>query len=256
MQVNKKKNSLTDIELLKYSRQIVLPEIDIEGQQLLSEKSIAIIGVGGIGCPVSMYLTTAGIGQIVLIDHDFITHDNLSRQVLFNEQDISKNKASVAKEKLSIMNSQISIKAVESQIDHNSDINLFKNFDLLIDCTDNFQTRTFINAISLKARKPLLMGSALKLEGQVALFRNDIDDTPCYRCLYSELPNTKDACVNSGVLGSITGLIGSLVATECIKFLCNFGETLTDKLLIIDSKYNTFKSINFKKDNECKYCNQ
>ncbi len=255
MQVRKKKNNLTDLELLKYSRQIVLPEIDIDGQELLAQKRVAIIGLGGIGCPVSMYLATSGVGSMTLVDHDQVSHDNLGRQILFNEEDISRNKAAAAKDKLSKMNSQIELNYIENPINENFNIELLKNADILIDCTDNFKTRTLINTISIKLKKPLLMGSALKFEGHIASFRNDTDNNPCYRCLYPELPDVVDACVDSGVLGSLTGAVGSLVATECIKLLCNFGETLESRLLILDLKYNSFKCINLRQDNECRFCN-
>ena len=256
MQAKKTKNDISDRELLRYNRHIVLPEIDINGQLALKSASVVIVGLGGLGCPVSTYLAASGIGTLFLIDHDSISLSNLNRQVLFTEKDLSKKKVVAAKEKLLDLNSDINIKTFSGEINNEFDLNLIKNYDLIIDCTDNFNTRAFINDISIKLKTPLITGAALKFEGQIAIFRNDITDMPCYRCLYPDLPNIVNSCVDSGILGSVTGFVGTALATESIKLICSFGEIYQSKLHLIDLKNNNFKTIDISKDEKCKYCKQ
>ena len=254
MQARKTKNDISDRELLRYNRHIVLPEIDINGQLALSSGKVIIVGLGGLGCPVATYLAASGIGTIYLVDHDSISLSNLNRQVLFTENDVSKNKAAAAKERLLDLNSDINIKTFSEEINEKFDKNIFKDYDVIIDCTDNFKTRALINDISIELKIPLITGAALKFEGQIAIFRNDIDNTPCYRCLYPDLPNIVNSCVDSGILGSVTGFVGTVLATECIKLICNFGETYQSKIFIVDLKNNNFKKIDINKDEKCKYC--
>jgi adenylyltransferase/sulfurtransferase len=254
MLAKKTKADLTDKQLLRYNRHIVLPEIDIDGQTLLINSKVVIIGLGGLGCPVATYLASSGLGNLLLVDHDLVSLSNLNRQTLFTENDISKSKVEAAENRLLHLNSDISISTNNSKVDQHFDSSMLKEYDLIIDCTDNFETRTLVNKISLAYHIPLVTGAALKFEGQVAVFRNDIDNTPCYRCLYSDLPNTKNSCVDSGILGSVTGFVGSMLATECIKLLCKFGKTFESKLFLIDLKNNDFKTIKINKDSKCEYC--
>ena len=254
MQAKKTKTDFSDKELLRYNRHIVLPEIDINGQQTLSSAKIIIVGLGGLGCPTATYLTASGIGTLFLIDHDWITLSNLNRQVLFSEDDISKQKVVAAKEKLIDLNSDINIKILSKKIDQEFDTKILSEYDMIIDCTDNFTTRSLLNNISIKLKIPLITGAALKFEGQVAIFRNDVDNMPCYRCLYPDLPDISNSCVDSGILGSVTGFVGAALATECIKLICNFGKSYESKLFMIDLKNNDFKTIDINKDEKCKYC--
>ncbi len=254
MQAKKTKNDISDRELLRYNRHILLPEIDINGQLALSGGKVVIAGLGGLGCPVATYLVASGMGTICLVDHDTVSLSNLSRQVLFAEDDISKKKVVAAKERLLNLNSDVNIKTHSSQINQKFDINLFKDYDVIIDCTDNFETRALINDISIKLKIPLITGAALKFEGQIAVFRNDISNMPCYRCLYPDLPNTTSSCIDSGILGSVTGFVGTVLATECIKLVCKFGEIYQSKLFMIDLKNNDFKKLDINKDEKCKYC--
>ena len=254
MLAKKTKADLTDKQLLRYNRHIVLPEIDIDGQTLLVNSKVAIIGLGGLGCPVSTYLASSGLGTLLLIDDDTVSLTNLNRQTLFTENDLNKNKVDAASKRLLELNSDLIIKTDRSRVDQRFDTSKLKEFDVIIDCTDNFEARTFINQISLLHRIPLITGAALKFEGQVAVFRNDIDDEPCYRCLYPDLPDTKNTCIDSGILGSVTGFVGTILATECIKVLCKFGKTFESKLFLLDLKNNDFKTIKINKDDECRYC--
>tara|TARA_B100000035_G_scaffold107347_1_gene91073 strand:- start:4185 stop:4952 length:768 start_codon:yes stop_codon:yes gene_type:complete len=254
MQAKKTKAELQDNDLLRYNRNIVLPEIDVDGQLALLNAKVAIVGLGGIGCPTATYLTSSGIGQLCLIDFDHVSLSNLNRQVLFTENDISKTKASAAKDRLQSLNSEINIYSMVKKIDSNFDKNLLKEYHYVIDCSDNFETRSIVNEICLENRTPLISGAAIKFQGQVATFRNDLDNMPCYRCLYKDLPNTTPSCLDSGILGSVTGLIGTMLATECVKLICNIGTNFGSKLMLIDMKSSEFKTIKLNKDNECDFC--
>ena len=254
MLAKKTKADLTDKQLLRYNRHIVLPEIDIDGQTLLLNSKVVIIGLGGLGCPVATYLASSGLGSMLLIDNDFVSLSNLNRQTLFTENDINKNKVEAAAKRLLELNPDLTINIDESKVDQSFVTNKLKEYDVIIDCTDNFETRTLINKISLLYRIPLITGAALKFEGQVAVFRNDIDNEPCYRCLYPDLPNTKNTCIDSGILGSVTGFVGTILATECIKLSCKFGKTFESKLFLLDFKNNDFKTIKINKDDKCEYC--
>ena len=254
MQAKKTKADLQDKDLLRYNRNIVLPEIDINGQLKLSNAKVVIVGLGGIGCPAATYLASSGVGNLCLIDFDTVSLSNLNRQVLYSEDDISTMKVEAAKKNLQSINSEITISTVSKKIDSNFEGNLFKDFDFIVDCTDNFDTRSMINKISLLNKIPLISGAAIRFEGQVATFRNDIDGMPCYRCLYPNLPNVSSSCIDSGILGSVTGFVGTMVATECIKLICHIGDNLESKLLLIDLKHNEFKTIKLIKDKNCKFC--
>ena len=254
MQAKKTKNDISDRELLRYNRHIVLPEIDINGQEALSTARVIIAGLGGLGCPAATYLAASGTGTIYLIDHDSVSLSNLNRQVLFTEDDITKKKVVAAKQRLLDLNSDIDVKISCEEINENFNIETFAGYDVIIDCTDNFETRSLINDISIKLKIPLISGAALKFEGQVAIFRNDMDDMPCYRCLYSDLPSIASSCVESGILGSITGFVGTALATECIKLICKFGEIYQSQVFIIDLKNNNFKKVDINKDEKCEYC--
>ena len=254
MQAKKTKAELQDKDLLRYNRNIVLPEIDIDGQQALLKSKVAIIGLGGIGCPTATYLASSGVGHLCLIDFDDVTLSNLNRQVLFSENDIALKKTEAAKKNLQSLNSDIDIKIMSQKIDSGFDEHQLIDYDFIIDCTDNFEARTEVNNICLTHKTPLISGAAVKLQGQVATFRNDLDDMPCYRCLYNDLPDNSPSCLESGILGSVTGLVGAILATECVKLICNIGENNSSKLMLIDMKNYEFKTIKIKKDMECKFC--
>lgn len=254
MLAKKTKADLTDKQLLRYNRHLVLPEIDVDGQLLLVNSKVVIIGLGGLGCPVATYLASSGIGTLLLIDNDLVSLSNLNRQTLFTESDLNMNKVEAAMNRLLALNSDLIIRTDKSKVDEQFETSKLKEFDIIIDCTDNFETRTLINQISISHRIPLITGAALKFEGQVAVFRNDMDDEPCYRCLYSDLPSTRNSCIDSGILGSVTGFVGTILATECIKLLCKFGKTFESKLFLLDLKNNDFKTIKINKDKKCEHC--
>jgi len=245
---------LTDEELLRFNKHILLDDIDIEGQALLKDKHVVLIGLGGLGSPIAYYLASSGIGRITLVDDDIIETSNLQRQILYSADDVGKKKVDIAKLKMHKLNPKMNIKIISERLVDNSKINYFFDTDLIIDATDNFETRSFINKISLENRVPLIMGAAIKFCGQIIVFRNDLKGQPCYNCLYENVSDS-DACVDSGVFSALTGVVGSVQASECIKVLLDIGERLESRLLTIDLKNNDFKIVKLNKDMQCKVCN-
>ena len=245
---------LSDNELLRYNRHILLNEIDICGQKDLLNKHVAIVGLGGLGCPVGFYLAASGIGQLTIIDKDNIELTNLQRQILYTEKDLGKRKVDVASKKMSELNPNISIYAYHKEINELTKPSIFKNIDLVIDATDNFKTRTLLNKLTLKIKRPLIMGAAIKLSGQISVFRNDLEGEPCYNCLYNNYDDEIQTCSDQGVLSSLTGIIGSIQATEAIKVLLNIGKRLESRLLIIDAKLSDYRCLKLNKDPKCPSC--
>ena len=252
--INKNKLDLTDEDLMRYNKHILLPEIDIQGQNQLLNKHVALIGLGGLGCPIGYYLSSSGIGEITIVDKDEVDITNLQRQILYTSDDLAKRKVDVAYDKMTALNPNITIHKLDTEINLNTNPNIFKDIDLIIDATDNFETRSILNKLTLQTKKPLIMGAAIQMMGQVSVFRNDLDDMPCYNCLYGDLDNESTSCVEQGVLSSLTGIIGSIQATEAIKVLLNIGESLQSKLLVIDMKFSNYKVIKLVKDSNCKVC--
>ena len=244
---------LSDESLLKYNKHILLDEIQVEGIELLNSKHIVLVGLGGLGCPIAQYLATSGIGTLSIVDNDIIEATNLQRQILYLQEDIGLPKTDVVEKKLKIINPDLNVKKHNTQFSNQSG-HIIKNADLVIDATDNFLTRSIINQITLLYKKPLIMGAAIKMQGQVAIFRNDLPDMPCYNCLYNDVDDKNISCIDQGVLSMLTGLIGNIQAAESIKLLLNFGETLESKLLLIDIKNNNFRTISIPKDYECEHC--
>ena len=245
---------LSNDDLLRYNKHILLEEIQTDGLEILKQKHVAIIGLGGLGCPVAQYLSTSGLGKITLIDDDIVDETNLQRHILYTSEDLGLYKADVACKRLKILNPDINIEGYNMRFTNDS-ISLMKDVDIIIDATDNFKSRSLINKISLFLKKPLVMGAAIKMQGQVAVFRNDLSDMPCYNCLYDDIEDEINSCIDLGVLSTLTGMIGSLQATEVIKTLIGFGESLESKLLLVDLKYMSFRTVKIIKDNKCKVCN-
>jgi len=250
----KKNMLLTDEELLRFNKHILLDDIDVEGQALLKDKHIILIGLGGLGSPLAYYLASSGIGQITLVDDDIIDTTNLQRQILYSVDDVGKRKVDIAKLKMNKLSPDMKINIKSERLVSTSEVNYFRDVDLIIDATDNFETRSLINRISLDNRVPLIMGAAIKFNGQIIIFRNDLEYQPCYNCLYENVQDS-DACVDSGVFSALTGVVGSILASECIKVLLSIGERLESRLLTIDLKNNDFRIIKLNRDEQCKVCN-
>lgn len=225
----------------RYDRQLLLPEIGIDGQQKLEKASILIIGAGGLGCPLLMYLAGAGIGHIGLIDNDVVDETNLHRQVLYHTSDIGKYKADVAADKLALLNPEIRISSYPIRLTSQNAAELIARYDLIIDGSDNFLTRYLVNDTCVLLKKTLIFGSIFHFEGQISVF--NYEGGPNYRSIYPEppLPDEVPNCGESGVIGPLPGIIGSMMANEAIKIICGFGEVLSGQLLIFDALKNTSK---------------
>ena len=225
---------MNDNQLLRYSRQIMLPLCDIEGQQKLLAAKILIVGAGGLGSPAAMYLAAAGIGSITIYDDDEVELSNLQRQIAHHTSDIGTDKVISTRETLNKLNPDIKVKAVKQRL-AGEQLNVeVKAADLVLDCSDNFSTRFAINKACVNHQTPLVSGAAIRFEGQVSVFTPGKNNSPCYNCLYSSEGEELQNCSTNGVIAPITGIIGSIQALEAMKLMMTIGETLTGRLLILD----------------------
>src|SRR6266849_4341472 len=211
--------SLSNEEILRYSRQLIIPEVGMEGQLKLKAAKVLLIGTGGLGAPLGLYLTAAGVGHIGLVDFDVVDHTNLQRQVTFGTSDVGKPKTEAARARLSNLNPDIQITAYETKLTSENALELFKDYDIVVDGTDNFPTRYLVNDACILLGKPNVYGSIFRFEGQVTVF--GMPDGPCYRCLYPEPPppGLVPSCAEGGVLGVLPGIVGSIQAMETIKLV-------------------------------------
>ncbi len=248
---------LSDDQLLRYDRQIMLPQIDINGQEKLLNSKVLIFGAGGLGSPVSMYLAASGVGELTIVDPDTVDLSNLQRQILHHTEDVGKNKVDSAQQTLSAINSQCTVRTINQVLTNEALAKEVQRSDVVVDATDNFESRFAINAACVKHKKALITGAAIRFEGQVAVF-NMQDNSACYHCLFPNIDSNsgelEESCSETGILGSVTGLIGSIQATETIKLLINIGQTLSNKLLLVDALNMEWRSIEIKKDPKCATC--
>ena len=245
---------MNDQQLLRYSRQILMPEIGIEGQQKLQQAHVAIIGAGGLGSPVAMYLASAGVGQLTIVDDDKVELSNLQRQLLHTDRDIGRTKVDSAAETLQAINPEVSINARAARLDAAQLGLLAEEVDVLVDASDNFVTRFAVNAASVATGTPLVSGAAIRMEGQLSVFIPERDDSPCYRCLYREGDEPDQTCTENGVLAPIVGIIGSQQALETLKLLLNIGEPLCGRVLLFDGLYHEWRSLKLSRDPGCPVC--
>ncbi len=245
---------LTGPELLRYNRHIILPEIGVEGQQKLKDSSVLLIGAGGLGAPVAMYLAAAGVGCIGIVDGDVVDASNLHRQIIHDTSAIGKRKTDSAKARLREINPHIKVSIYDELFTTANALQIAEGYDVLIDGTDNFPTRYLTNDVSVLLGKPNIYGSIFRFEGQVSVFW--AEKGPCYRCLYEEPPppGLVPNCAEAGVLGILPGVVGTLQATEAIKVLLGIGEPLIGRLLIYDALGMTFRQLNVRKNPECPIC--
>lgn len=242
----------------RYNRQVILPEIGEAGQDKLRNASVLVIGAGGLGCPCMQYLAGAGIGQIGIVDHDVVDESNLHRQILYSMDQIGQNKAQVAKENLLSLNPNINITALPDKLRSRNAAELFQDYDLIIDGSDNFKTKYLINDAALIAGKPFVYGSVLGFQGQVAVF-NDSPQAPCYRCLFSHAPRENmPNCAEAGVLGAVAGIIGTMQALEAIKIIVDTPDLrpLSGQILIYDAKKMVQRTMTLLKDVCCPVCSK
>jgi len=243
-----------EIKNLRYSRHLNLDGFTQQSQKKLNATSVLIIGVGGLGTTASLYLANSGIGNITINDYDSVDITNLPRQILFNSEDLGKNKAEIAKKKLLIFNPNISVETSTDKLKEEELERLALNADVVLDCTDNLQSRLLINKVCIKSRKSLISGAAIRYEGHIAVFRYDIAIKSCYRCLYEIQNENLENCEGSGILAPVAGLVGTIVATEAIKMLIGQASMLNNKLWVLDAKNNTNQIIKIPKSKACKEC--
>lgn len=240
-------------ELIHYSRHIILPEIDENGQEKLKQSSVLIVGAGGLGSPVAMYLAAAGVGHLIIADHDTVEQSNLQRQVVHNLESIGDSKVSSAKTTLQNLNPWIKITTTEQRLHGKVLDDAVANADLVIDCSDNYTTRFALNKACVGHSKTLVSGTAIRFKGQVAVF-NQGPESACYQCLYQAKNFNDESCEDQGILAPVVGVIGSLQATEALKVLIGIGQSLDSKLLVYDALNASFKTIGIIKDPACKTC--
>jgi len=245
---------MDDTQLLRYSRQILLPQIDISGQQQLCQARVLIIGVGGLGSPVALYLAAAGVGYLTLVDFDQVDLTNLQRQIIYTTDQLNYDKTHAAKEKLHALNPTINIITYNEKLTAETLAMQVKIADLIIDCSDNFVTRFQLNKICVAQRKPLISGAAVGFEGQISVFLLNQTTSPCYHCLYEEAKDTDESCNQTGVIAPLVGIIGSMQATEAIKILLNIGKSLCGKLLILNALTLQWRTLKLNQDPNCPVC--
>jgi len=245
---------MNDHELLRYSKQIMLPQIDIEGQQKINDSTILIIGMGGLGSPTALYLAATGVGHIIIADFDQVELSNLQRQIIHSTSDIGDDKVNSAKSKLLELNPNITVTVVNEIMHSDNLASLIQDVDIVLDGTDNFESRFEINKSCVEHHKPLISAAVIRFEGQISVFRGYEVDQPCYQCLYSEQGDGRDSCVENGVLAPVAGLVGTIQALQAIKVLLGLGEQLCGELLLIDGLDLSFRKVKIVKDSECPIC--
>ncbi|OGT21784.1 MAG: hypothetical protein A2V90_07985 [Gammaproteobacteria bacterium RBG_16_57_12] len=245
---------MNDEQLLRYSRQILLPGIGYEGQSRLLASRALVIGLGGLGSPVAVYLAAGGVGRLTLVDHDVVDLSNLQRQIVHRTQDIGRPKVDSARDTLLALNPQIEVDAIARALTRDELLAELARTDVAVDCCDNFTTRFMINRACVETGTPLVSGAAIRLEGQVTVFHNERDDSPCYRCLYQDGEEQDQSCSQNGVLAPLVGIIGSVQATEAIKILLGLDQTLGGRLLLLDALSMEWRTLKLAKDPDCPVC--
>jgi molybdopterin/thiamine biosynthesis adenylyltransferase len=245
---------MNDHQLLRYSRQIMLHQIDMEGQQRLLAAKILIVGAGGLGSPAAMYLAAAGVGNITIYDNDKVDLSNLQRQIAHCTADIGTDKVISTRQTLNQLNPEVNVRGIKQRLEGEQLDFEINNADVVLDCSDNFSTRFAINNACVKHQTPLVSGAAIRFEGQVAVFTPGKNNSPCYNCLYSPDGEEPINCASNGVIAPITGIIGSIQALEAIKLITDIGETVTGRLLLIDGLAMEFNSMKLKRNTNCVTC--
>ncbi len=245
---------MKDQQLLRYSRQIMLPDVDIDGQEKLLGSRVLIMGLGGLGSPVAIYLAAAGVGHLVLADFDTVELTNLQRQIVHGSDDIGRSKVESARDSLLANNPEIEVSCIAGVMDDEELEQQVRLADAVVDCTDNFAVRFAINAACVKQQTPLISGAAIRLDGQLAVFDSRDPESPCYRCLYQEGDDAQLTCSESGVIAPLVGMIGTTQAMETLKVLIGFGKPLVGRLLLLDAKNLEWRSLKLKRDPQCPTC--
>jgi molybdopterin/thiamine biosynthesis adenylyltransferase/rhodanese-related sulfurtransferase/molybdopterin converting factor small subunit len=246
--------SLTNEEIARYSRHLILPEVGVAGQLKLKRAKVAMVGAGGLGAPVGLYLAAAGVGRVGIVDFDVVDASNLQRQVIHGTRDIGRKKLDSAADRMRDINPHIRIDKFETGLSSENALEILRGYDLVVDGTDNFPTRYLVNDACVLLRKPNVYGSIFRFEGQATVFA--YEDGPCYRCLYPEPPppGLVPSCAEGGVLGILPGIIGVVQATEAVKIILGVGETLKGRLLLYDALGMRFRELKLRRDKDCPVC--
>jgi molybdopterin/thiamine biosynthesis adenylyltransferase len=246
---------MDDNQLLRYSRHILLPSIAYEGQQKLTQSHALVIGAGGLGSPLAMYLAAAGVGKLTICDFDTVDLTNLQRQIIHQTASVGINKALSAQQTLQQLNPEVQVLPVTSKADEDTMAEMVKQVDVVLDGSDNFATRYMLNRLCFRYNKPLVSGAAISFEGQISVFDFRKPNTPCYACLFPDDGSENSMrCADNGVFSPLVGIIGATQAAEAIKVLLGIGETLTGRLLLLDSLSMEWRSIHLKRDPKCAVC--
>jgi sulfur-carrier protein adenylyltransferase/sulfurtransferase len=253
-QAGRDNSELTREELVRYSRHILLPQVGEEGQRALKRSRVLLVGAGGLGSPVALYLAAAGVGTLGLVDFDTVDLSNLQRQILHGSAGVGSSKIDSARDRLLDINPNVSIEPYRTRLTSQNALEIARDYDLIVDGTDNFATRYLVNDTSVLLGIPNVYGSVYRFEGQASVF--GAADGPCYRCLFRDPPppDLVPSCAEGGVLGVVPGLVGTIQATEAIKMLLGLGDTLVGKLLTIDVMTMSFRTLTIQKDPECPAC--
>ncbi|WP_339673114.1 molybdopterin-synthase adenylyltransferase MoeB [Dasania marina] len=246
---------MNDEQLLRYSRHIMMPDFDVAGQQALINAKVLIVGMGGLGCPVALYLAAAGVGELWLADFDAVDVSNLQRQIAHDVADVGRPKVISVRERIAAINSDVRVECINEHLAGQLLDDALKHVDVVVDASDNFATRFDINRACVAAKKPLVSGAAIRSEGQVAVFDSRDANSPCYRCLYDDnADDSQLSCSQSGVLSPLVGVIGSMQALETIKVISGFGQSLTGQLMIFDAKVMEWRKLTLPKNTSCPVC--
>ncbi len=245
---------MNDDQLLRYSRQIMLPEFDIAGQDALLDAHALIVGLGGLGSPAALYLAAAGVGSLTLVDHDTVEVSNLQRQIIHDQHSLGRNKVASAADRIHAINPDTDVRTVAAKLEDSALAELVADVDVVLDGTDNFAIRYAINRACFAARTPLVSGAAIRMEGQVAVFDPRRDDSPCYQCLYSDAADAALNCAENGVAAPLVGIVGSIQAMEAMKVIATVGETLVGYVLYLDAKRMELRKLKLPKDPNCPVC--
>lgn len=245
---------MDDQQLLRYSRHILLPEVDVAGQEMLLASKVLIVGMGGLGSPVALYLAAAGVGSLHLADDDVVELSNLQRQVIHDSGSIGVSKVASAAKRIHALNPDIHTHCLDQRLEGQGLLQAVADVDLVVDATDNITTRFALNQACFKMAKPLVSGAAIRTEGQLTVFDFRREDSPCYRCLYQDIDDSALNCSDSGVLAPIVGMIGSMQALEAIKCITGMGVSLSGRLLLIDGINMQIRELGLAKDPSCPVC--
>ncbi|CAK4073689.1 molybdopterin-synthase adenylyltransferase MoeB [Vibrio sp. 16] len=246
---------LSDQEMLRYNRQIILKQFDFEGQEALKQSSVLVLGTGGLGCASSQYLATAGVGKLTLVDDDVVELSNLQRQVLHHDSDIGKKKVESAADALKELNPYLNVATVDKRLSDTELKTLIEQHTLVLDASDNVDTRNQLNRLCYAAKVPLVSGAAIRMEGQISVFTYQDAEQPCYECLSALFGDGALSCVEAGVMAPVVGIVGAVQAMEAIKVIANYGTPKQGKILMLDAMTMSWREMKLMKMPTCSVCN-